>query len=247
MKRFALLVASGCLAFSVLAQEPSRGPDGGTSLRVSGVEVLPIPGKPFSAKSSTQWIRTLEDGSTVRLRLEARIARDSQGRVYRERHHFVPENSSGPSPLHEIHIYDPVDRTQMLCNGRTYRCILSEYRPRTFFETAPEGESNGGARNLTRERLGTDTIDGIFVTGTRETVTVSPGAAGNERPLVSTREFWYSDELQTNLAVTRVDPETGTQIIRLSDVSRTEPDTHLWEVPIGFTVRDVRTAAQRRR
>jgi hypothetical protein len=65
--------------------------------------------------------------------------------------------------------------------------------------------------------------------------------------MVSTREFWYSDELQTNLAVTRIDPREGKQVIRLFDISRAEPDSHLWDIPVGFTVRDMRASAHRSR
>jgi hypothetical protein len=249
MNRSAFLFAAGCILFSVVAaaQEPSRGPDGRASSHVSGVEVLAIPGEPFSAKDTIDWIRTLEDGSTVSLHLDAFLARDSQGRIYRERHNFVPSGSKDAAPLYEIHLYDPVTRTQLLCNGRTYQCTLFDYVPRTFFESTPEGTYDHESRTLTREHLGADTIEGIYVLGTRETMTISAGTVGNERPMVSTREFWYSNELQTNLAVTRVDPAEGKQIIRLSKISRSAPDPHLWDIPIGFTVRDIRGSATRRK
>jgi hypothetical protein len=249
MRRSAVLFVAGCslLAFAATTQEPSRGPDGRTTTHVSGVEVLAIPGKPFSAKDSIDWTRTLEDGTTVALHLDAFLARDSQGRVYRENHNFVPSNAKDPAPLYEIHLYDPVTRTQILCNGRTYRCNLFDYIPRTFFDTTPEGTYDQGSRTLTREHLGADMIEGIYVLGTRETKTISPGAVGNERAIVSTREFWYSTELQTNLAVTRINPVEGKQVIRLYKISRSEPDPHLWDIPIGFTVRDMRTPARRGR
>ena len=242
MKYFALLglAACGAIAISVAGQEPTRGPDGRTTTHVSGVSVLAISGKPFSANDSIDWIRTLDDGSTVTQHLDAFVARDSQGRIYRERHHFVPANSKDPAPLHEIHLYDPGARTQLLCNGRTYRCTLSDWTPQTSFRETPEGSYDRGARTLKREPLGADTIEGIYVLGTRETMTTSQGTAGNEHALLATREFWYSSELETNLAVTRVDPVEGKQIIRLSQISRSEPDAHLWDIPIGFKLRDLR-------
>src|SRR5580658_2098137 len=75
------------------ASEPTRGPDGHTSYHVAGIEVLPIAGKPFFGKDSIEWTRKLEDGSTVTTQLYAIVARDSQGRIYRERRSFVPANS----------------------------------------------------------------------------------------------------------------------------------------------------------
>jgi hypothetical protein len=245
---FFLLVACVFLGGDAATQEPSRGPDAGIGHgHIPGVDVLPIPNSQFSAKTTTEWVRTLEDGSTVNLHLDAFLARDSHGRVYRENHHFVPANTKAEAPLYEIHLLDPVTRTQLHCLGKTYECVLSKHKPTTYFETTPEGSYDQGTRTLTRERLGTDTIEGLPVIGTRETWTVRPGADGNEQPLVSTREFWYSEELQTNLAVTRIDPRVGKQIIHLSHISRAEPDPHLWEVPIGFRVRDLRSSVQRGR
>jgi hypothetical protein len=125
--------------------------------------------------------------------------------------------------------------------------VLTDYKPQTFFDATPEGTYVNGTRTLKRENLGSDIIDGVEVVGTRETLTINPGTLGNDQPLVSTREYWYSDELQTNLAVTRIDPGQGKQVIRLANLSRSEPDPHLWDVPIGFTVRDMRASTRDRR
>ena len=117
-------------------------------------------------------------------------------------------------------------------------------------EVGGAGRGNQGAQHADdeqREHLGSDVIDGIYVLGTRETVTINPETMGNDRSLVSTQEYWYSDELQTNLAVTRIEPGQGKQVIRITGLTRSEPDPHLWDVPIGFTVRDMRSSARQRR
>lgn len=247
MKYLALLLVAGCFffAFVLAAQEPPRGPDRSSSspTHVSGVEILAIPDKPFSAKTSTDWTRKRADGATVTMHVDAFLARDSEGRIYRENHGFVPVGSRDPAPLHEIHLTDPVAKTDLLCDVRAHACKLSVYWPKTLFETTPEGTYDRGTLTLSREVLGPDTIEGIPVLGTRETTTITAGVSGNDRPIVSTREFWYSDELQTNLAITRIDPVKGKQIIRLSHISRTAPDSHLWDVPVGFKVRDLRASA----
>ena len=67
---------------------------------------------------------------------------------------------------------------------------------------------------------------------------------GNSQPLVSTREFWYSPDLQVNLAITRKDPRTGTQVIRVGDLSRNEPDPALFKIPAGFVVEKAAPAAE---
>jgi hypothetical protein len=86
------------------------------------------------------------------------------------------------------------------------------------------GPFDDGKRLLARESLGSDVLDGIDVAGAREKITISAGTVGNSRALVSTREFWYSPDLQVNLAVPHKDPREGTQEIRVHEVSRSEPD-----------------------
>lgn len=246
MKRsFLLLAGVAAICGALAAQEPSRGPDAGTSTHISGIVLLAIPGKPFSGIDNIEWTRTLADGSTIVTHTTAIVARDGQGRMYRENHHFVPLGRK--SPLYEVHIYDPVSRSQMHCSTTRFQCIVTDYVPKRFFETTPAGTSADGTRTLARESLGSDTIAGIYVQGTRETTTIGPGVLGNDRPLVSTREFWYSEDLQTNLKVTRIDPHEGTQAIWISNLSPTEPDPHLFDVPIGYSVRDTRASARTRR
>jgi hypothetical protein len=83
-------------------------------------------------------------------------------------------------------------------------------------------------------------MEGLDVIGTRESLTVNAGVVGNERALVTTKEFWYSPDLQTNLSITRNDPREGKQVVQLSSVSKSEPQSQLFEVPAGFTVQDAR-------
>jgi hypothetical protein len=243
MRRFVSLLAAGCwlLSLHLMAQDAQRGPDSSTSYHVPGVDVLAIPGKPFSAKSKTEWTRKLEDGSTLQQHLTANLARDSQGRVYRERRSFMPGLSNEETRLTHILIYDPVAKSETICTVAVRKCVVSDYQARTNFRDIPAGPFDGGKRYLNRESLGSSTMDGLEVTGTRETITVAAGTVGNETPLVSTREFWYSAELQTNLAVTRKLPVEGLQVVQLSEVNPSEPPAELFQTPAGYAVEDVRT------
>jgi hypothetical protein len=242
MQLLTLLVAPLVLSFALLssaliAQEsdqPSRGPDGGTRTRVTGISVLPLPGKPFSGRSTTEWTRTLEDGSVVKTHLFAMVARDSLGRIYRERHHFVPADSTRQSELTHILIYDPISHTQTECSVQTRLCNSRGYYAPTTFRLRPAGPFRDGTGSLSRESIGSDVIDGLDVVGSRETISLNPGVVGNSQPLISTREFWYSPELQVNLAITRKDPREGTQVIRVGDLSRNDPDPTLFQIPPGF-------------
>ena len=240
MKLWALLLASFLFCVPLAAQdsddEPSRGPDGGTHYFVDGISVRPLTGKPFSGRSTTEWTRTLEDGTVVTTHLLTVIARDSQGRIYREGHKFVPANSNEQSKLYRFKISDPLTHTRTTCYVATHRCEVTEYQAPTKFVPRSPGPFDNGKRTLTRESLGNDVTDGINVVGSRETLTINAGVVGNSQPLVTTREFWYSPDLQVNLSITRKDPRDGTQVIHVSELSRSDPDPALFKVPDGYVI-----------
>jgi hypothetical protein len=249
MKRCALLLfaASVLLACALAAQEstePSRGPDGGTRSRVAGIEVLPVTGKPFTGRDTIEWTRNLEDGSVLTTHLSANVARDSQGRIYRERVTFVPVNTDQQSKVIEIILLDPTAHTRTACAFAIRRCTITSYSAPVSFTPTPVGSLANGTRYLSREGLGTNVVNGLNVVGTRETLSINAGVVGNTRPLVTTREFWYSPDLQVNLSVTRKDPREGTQVIQLVDLSLTEPDPARFQVPAGFVVPDLRESAK---
>jgi hypothetical protein len=240
MKFRALLLASFLFCLPLAAQdsddEPSRGPDGGTHYPVDGISVRPLPGKPFSGRSTTEWTRTLEDGTVVTTHLFTVVARDSQGRIYREGHKFVPADSNEKSKLIRFKISDPITHTRTTCYVATHRCEVTDYRAPINFVPRPPGPFDNGKRTLTRESLGNDVTDGINVVGSRETLTINAGVVGNSQPLVTTREFWYSPELQVNLSITRKDPREGTQVIHVSELSRSDPDPGLFKIPDGYVL-----------
>jgi hypothetical protein len=241
-----LLAASLLIARTLAAQEPtesSRGPDGGTRIRVTGIEILPATGRPFSGRDNIEWARNLEDGTVVKTHLYATLARDIQGRIYRERRKFVPDDSSEESRQIEIILLDPVAHTRTNCMVATHRCTVTGYHGSATFTPMPVGPFDNGKRYLSREGLGSDVIDGLDVVGTRETISINPGVVGNSQPLVSTRQFWYSADLQVNLSVTRIDPREGTQVIHVVDLARAEPDPAMFRLPTGFVIEDVREPA----
>jgi hypothetical protein len=249
MKRGALLLfaVSLLLVCTIAAQEPnepSRGPDGGTRFHVAGIEVLPVAGRPFTGRDTIEWTRNLEDGSVLTTHLSAKVARDSQGRIYREHVTFVPVNTDQQSRVVDMVLLDPTTHTRTTCTVATHRCAVTSYYAPVVFTPAPVGSHANGTRYLTREVLGTNVVDGLNVEGTRETLSINAGAIGNTKPLVTTREMWYSPELQINLSVTRKDPTEGTQVIQLVDLVRSEPDPAMFQVPADFVVPDVEGSAK---
>jgi hypothetical protein len=92
--------------------------------------------------------------------------------------------------------------------------------------------------NATTEDLGSQTMQGITVTGTRTTRTIPKGQIGNDAPITIVTEVWTSPELRTVVYSKRTDPRMGEQTFQLTNISRSEPDPSLFTVPSGFTVRD---------
>jgi biopolymer transport protein ExbD len=61
----------------------------------------------------------------------------------------------------------------------SHLCTVTGYFSSTSYTPMPEGPFDGGKRFLTRESLGYDSIDGLDVVGTRETITLDAGVVGN--------------------------------------------------------------------
>ncbi|HSZ60929.1 MAG TPA: hypothetical protein VK828_03990 [Terriglobales bacterium] len=246
MKIFVLLVVAGSLLLVrvAAAQEPtgpSRGPDRGTEFRVHGIQVLPATGRPFVAMDNIEWTRQLEDGSTATTHLFATVARDSQGRIYREHRAFVPADKNQQSRRKDFVLLDPIGHTRTTCTPAKRHCTVSDYHESASFVLPPDGLLAKGTRYLSRESLGSNVISGLNVVGTRETLSITVGVVGNSQPLVATKEYWYSPDLQVNLSVTRKDPRIGVQVLQLVDLSRSEPDPTIFQVPSGFVVEDTRS------
>lgn len=82
------------------------------------------------------------------------------------------------------------------------------------------------------------TFEGVAAEGTRTTVTIPAGQIGNEQPIVTVSERWYSPDLQVTVMTTRSDPRTGTTTYKLTNVNRSEPAPSLFQVPADYKIDD---------
>jgi len=92
--------------------------------------------------------------------------------------------------------------------------------------------------DVNRESLGTQTIEGVQAEGTRVTFTIPAGKIGNERPIVTVNERWYSQELQAVVMSKNSDPRMGETNYRLTNIVRSEPDPGLFQIPADYTVKE---------
>jgi hypothetical protein len=90
----------------------------------------------------------------------------------------------------------------------------------------------------TTEKLGTQTIEGLLVEGTRNTTTFPTGARGNDRPISTVNETWMSPDLKMMILSKSTDPQSGEHTQKLTNVSRAEPSPDLFQPPPEYTVVD---------
>jgi hypothetical protein len=91
------------------------------------------------------------------------------------------------------------------------------------------------AGTTTREDLGRQNIEGVPATGSRVTTIIAAGAIGNDQPIKSVSDQWFSPDLQVLVLTKHSDPRQGETTYRLSNIVRAEPDRSLFIVPSDYT------------
>ena len=236
-----------------LGAQPTPAPtvnerDGGVTEVLQSIYVPPLLNAPFTATVHTQWIKPLPEGGSFTLVNERHIARDSRGRIYEERWLLVPKDGAIKSRMNVIQIADPNEHSLYNCFTlkRPQRCTLEKFAEAAMTVYQPRAVTPGPLPNntgfRTHEELGTQTLAGVDTAGTKDTTTINAGVYGNDRPFSSTREFWFAPSLGINLLSEVSDPSFGKQIFTVTDVTLSEPDPKLYELPEGFEIVDSRKA-----
>jgi hypothetical protein len=88
------------------------------------------------------------------------------------------------------------------------------------------------------EDLGSQTMEGVLVNGTRTTRTIPAGQIGNDKSLSIVTEVWTSPDLKTVVYSKRSDPRMGDQTFKLTNIMRVEPDPSLFTIPADFKIND---------
>jgi len=242
--RFISLVAFSILSIPLTAPLRAQGFDGGVTETLQSIYIPTVVRAPFSAVVHTEWIREIPGGGTYTVVNQRRVARDGSGRIYEERWELVPKDSGIESRMNVVQIADPNQHTLYNCFVFERRCVLlkfadaaiTAYEP-TIVPTGPLANNKGFNTHLD---LGLRSISGMDAHGTRETTTLLPGTMGNDRPYVTTREYWNSPQIGVNLLSIVEGPRIGKQTFTLSDLSLSEPDPALFQLPQGYQVLDRR-------
>ncbi len=200
----------------------------------------PVTGAPYSAVQVTEFQQTLEGSNQIARQAQSKVYRDSQGRVRIER-------AAGPGAFHgqatktAVHIFDPVAGYSHALNPQKMTALsMAIPAPRQGAGVAGRRPHGAGQRpnapQVTKEDLGTQTINGLAATGTRTTRTIPAGAVGNAQPIQTVREVWISTALKVPVMIKSSDPRFGTSVTQLTNITQAEPDAALFQVPAGYTV-----------
>ena len=195
-----------------------------------------VTGQPFSAETIIEDTRRLYDGTTVTKKIKGAFYRDSAGRTRREQPFEmvggfnIVNDKNKPQTL--VFINDFAQKTQYffdLDNKIARKIGIGQNGPPRDDPQDPDAKSDS---------LGTKTIEGISVEGTRITFELPVGQIGNDKPIQVVTENWYSPELQLIVMSRHLDPLSGEHIFRLTNIRRAEPSASLFAVPAGFEVKN---------
>ena len=88
-----------------------------------------------------------------------------------------------------------------------------------------------------QEDLGADTIMGVEVRGHRVTTTIPVGQIGNDRPIMSTNEYWTAPSLGNMILRSTSDsPQNGKQTREVVSLAVGDPDPTVFQPPEGYRV-----------
>lgn len=247
MKPLTSLSSVLLLATALLAQGPggprARGGFGpGFGPEFSGVRSAgpgshtPVTGAPYSATEVRQFQQAIGGGNQISRQDQSKVYRDMAGRVRIEHTRTVPGQTTAQTI---VTIFDPVAGESVMLNPATKTAVKSTIptlggaantRPT---RTPPAGSTSP---QVTTTDLGTKTINGVPATGTEKTETIPAGAIGNAQPILVVRDTWISTALKVPVQITTTDPRYGNSTMNLTNITQSEPDASLFQIPSDYTV-----------
>jgi hypothetical protein len=238
--------------------------DGFKVLGASMINGPTVKGAPYSAQAVNEMVQTLADGNRITNTTSTTLYRDGQGRERREeaasdgtiRSIFITDPVESVSYALQPSSKIAHKSTQRnvgfayssgsgegggvghgrggvaIAETRTFVMNSTGSGPETFVFANQEVSSSKVKPVI--EHLGTRMIEGVSAEGTRTTVTIPAGQIGNEQPIETVTERWYSPELQVTVMNKRTDPRLGTTTYTLKNIIRSEPSPTMFEVPADY-------------
>ncbi|HET9364975.1 MAG TPA: hypothetical protein VFP71_08230 [Candidatus Angelobacter sp.] len=238
---------------------------GGGMIGFVGSAPSGVKGLPFSADVVEETDQYLANGNHIHRENHGKVFRDSEGRMRTENE--IGSGIVGSKPFLHILINDPVQNTFILLNPENKaatvhhlmqrpvaasgsnsvptnasptqaRTTASDPQSQALIQSLRDKRDQSMVRQHSREDLGTMEIEGFTVKGTRLTTTTPAGAMGNDKPMTTTSERWFSEDLKMELLTKSSSPESGQHVRRLVNIRSGDPDPLLFQVPVDYTVKE---------
>jgi len=218
------------------------------TIRVKPANFVTVSGAPYSAKRITTGVQIRPDGNRVDENRTVLFYRDSAGRNRTEWPVSIPG-----SPI-EIMIMDPTLGCEYVLDPGTKtahklvgvqvatrpasEALAMDVQERASETQAAPGNpgSDRSARTQT-ENLGTQTMQGLEVRGSRTTTTWPVGTLdNNDHEVVTTEESWWAPALAGVLISSKTSRPQLTENHSVSDVKPGDPDASLFAPPSGYRI-----------
>jgi hypothetical protein len=225
----------------------------------SGQNNLPAPmyvtpGAPYSGEQVQERVETPSDGSRAARTVEiVKLYRDSEGRTRTER----PLVTEIDDPVAGVrYTLDSRNKIAHRVNIPKQQIVFGDQPGAILLIPAGDGvrftPPVGGAPvgvvltmtvgngtkapqpQLTTEDLGTLTMEGLLVEGTRQTLTISTEG----KPTVTVTDTWTSPDLHLALLSKVTGATSGETTVKMTHLSRSEPPAELFRPPPDYQILD---------
>jgi hypothetical protein len=248
---FLAVVAVAGLSHPALCQVGGGGGGGLVTASIvgsSGSTISGIKAAPYSAEFVTKSVQTLADGTHITQQQKRIQARDSEGRTRTEIYMLDLPGGNADQPT-MISIQDPTTGQFIHLNARQKTATVQTFGLHTPMQAGsvrqvppppsvppPSVQTVHPRPQPSIEKLGGQTIEGVYAEGTRITRVVPAGTMGNDRDITMVTETWRSPDLNIDVRTMTTDPRSGERTTQIKSLSRAEPDPALFQVPPDYKV-----------
>ncbi|HVV44720.1 MAG TPA: hypothetical protein VHC72_05930 [Bryobacteraceae bacterium] len=199
-------------------------------------QIGPVTAHPISGKETRRTTQTLGDGTELSHADTSYFYRDSSGRVREESPNRVEIfDNVGQAEYDMSPAKKTYSRSQL--SGREHYIAVAVFGGTSYTSTSsdPDYAARHQPAGVT-EDLEPQTLNGVYAKHSRVTITIPPGAIGNNREIKVVNERWYSDELKVLIKSVNTDPRFGVNTYELTDIKQTDPDPALFRPPADYTL-----------
>lgn len=202
----------------------------------------PVIGLPFSADQSVRTVQHLADGTPLTSELKGHVYRSAAGI---ERYDGVLVSSNADAAT-QIYILDRAKHTAVLLNTKLKTATIEHLPPTASvsirflpLRSAPIHGAALKPADMVTTDLGTRTQGTMILVGKHVVGTIAAGKVGNDQPLYVTTDVWVYPQLKLLVKEVEQNPLSGERTFELTNIRSEDPDPGLFEIPAGYTIKDM--------